>query len=153
MKAILTSLLAVACATSGAGQYGTIAIKSGANAAARPVTFSVGKGIISSSDMQAYLDHDCIHGSVGRTPIDFCRDPADPNHWAGSSGEFFVVPPEGSRVLQVRGQFTVEAGRAYAMTQGIDLGDGPQWDELRRNPALLAVAATAADLRAARIAH
>ena len=147
-------LLAAACATSGGAGYGTIAIKSGADAAARPVTFSVGKGSLSSSDMQAYLDKDCIRGSVGRTPIDFCRDPANPNHWAGSSGDFVVAPPaQGGHVLQVQGYFNVAPGRDYAMTQGIDLGDGPQWDELRRNPALLAIAATAADFVAARVRH
>jgi hypothetical protein len=55
--------------------------------------------------------------------------------------------------MPVRGRFTVEAGRDYGMTQQVDVGDGPQWDELRRNPALLAIAATAADLQAARVRH
>jgi hypothetical protein len=147
-------LIAAACATAGSSGLGTIAIKSGANASARPVTFSVGKGTISSSDMQAWVDRDCIHGTVGRTPIDFCRDPNNPNLWAGSSGEFFVDPPDkGARLMPVRGHFTVEAGRDYGMTQQVDVGDGPQWDELRRNPALLAIAATAADLQAARVRH
>ena len=151
---IISILLAAACATAGGAGYGTIAIKSGANASARPMTFSVGKGTISGPDMNATLRDDCIRGTVGRTPIDFCRDPANPNHWSGASGEFFVDPPgPEARVMNVRGRFTVESGRDYGMTQGIDVGEGPQWDELRRNPALLAVAATAADLRAARVPH
>jgi len=154
MRSISPLLIAAACATASGPDYGTIAIKSGANAAARPVTFSVGKGTISSSDMHAWVEGDCIHGSVGRTPIDFCHDASDPTHWTGSSGEFFVEHlDKTSRFLQVRGHFTVEAGREYGMTQQVDLGDGPQWDELRRNPALLAVAATAADFQAAHVRH
>ena len=150
----ISLLLAAACATAGGAGYGTIAIKSGANASARPMTFSVGKGTIGSTDMNATLVNDCIRGSVGRTAIDFCRDPTNPNHWVGASGEFYLDPPgpEG-RFLNVRGRFTVEPGRDYGMTQGIDVGEGPQWDELRRHPALLAVAATAADLKAARVPH
>jgi hypothetical protein len=133
---------------------GTISIKSGANAAARPVMFTVGKGVVTSSDMQIRLDQDCVRGNVGRTPVDFCRDPKNPNHWAGASGDFYVTPvPEGAKYLQVQGYFTVAPGRDYAMTQGIDVGEGPQWDELRRNPELLAVAATAADFLAAHVRH
>jgi hypothetical protein len=37
------------------------------------------------------------------------------------------------------------------MDQTIPLGNGPQWEELRRRPELLAIASTAADLQAARI--
>ena len=145
-------LLAAACATAGP-RYGSIAIKSGADAAARPVSYSVGKGSISSSDLQASVDQGCVRGSMGGTPIQFCSDPANPNHWSGGSGDFTAIPSEDGRVVQVDGYMTVGAGRQYSMTQAIRLGEGPQWDELRKNPALLALAATAADLQAAHIRH
>jgi hypothetical protein len=145
-------LLAAACATAGP-RYGSIAIKSGANAAARPVSYSVGKATISSSDLQASVDQGCVRGSMRGTPIQFCSDPANPKHWTGGSGDFTATPSEDGRILQVDGYITVESGRQYSMTQAIRLGDGPQWDEMRRNPALLAIAATAADLQAARIPH
>jgi hypothetical protein len=145
-------LCSIACATT-AAPYGTIAIKSGANAAARPASYSVGQGTISSSDFRASIDQDCVRGFVGRTPLEFCRDPANPNHWTGGSGEFTAIPSENGHLLRVDGYLTVSPGREYSMTQGIELGQGPQWDELRKNPALLALAATAADLQAAHIRH
>jgi hypothetical protein len=145
-------LLAAACATAGP-RYGSIAIKSGANAAARPVSYSVGKGTVSGSDLQASVDQGCVRGSMGGTPIQFCSDPANPNHWSGGSGDFTAIASEDGHAVQVDGYLTVGPGRQYSMTQAIRLGEGPQWDELRKNPALLAIAATAADLQAARIPH
>jgi hypothetical protein len=148
----ISLLLAAACATGGP-RYGSIAIKSGADAAARPVSYSVGKGTISSSDLVVLVDRGCRRGSVGGTPIQFCSDPANPNHWSGGSGDFTATPTEDGRTVQVDGYLIVGPGRQYSMAQGIRLGEGPQWDELRKNPALLAIAATAADLHAARIPH
>ncbi|HZR08702.1 MAG TPA: hypothetical protein VFA79_08990 [Myxococcales bacterium] len=146
-------LLCVACATTGPKPYGTIAIKSGADAAARPASYSVGQGTISSSDFRASIDNDCVRGFVGSTPLDFCRDARNPNHWTGASGDFTVAPSENGHLLRVDGYMNVAPGRDYSMTQGIELGQGPQWDELRKHPALLALAATAADLRAAHVRH
>jgi hypothetical protein len=51
----------------------------------------------------------------------------------------------------VSGYLALDAARRVQMDQSIPLGKGPQWDELRKNPALLAIAATAADLQAAHI--
>ena len=146
-------LLCVACATTGPKPYGTIAIKSGADAAARPASYSVGQGTISSSDFRASIENDCVRGFVASTPLDFCRDPANPNHWTGASGDFTVAPSENGHLLRVDGYMNVAPGRDYSMTQGIELGHGPQWDELRKNPALLALAATAADLKAAHVRY
>jgi hypothetical protein len=146
-------LLAAACATSGSAGSGTIAIKAGANYAARPVTYSVGKGVITSSDLDARVDDGCVRGVMRGTPIQFCSDPANPDHWTGASGDFTAVRSSDGRNVSVDGYISLDAGRQIAMTQVIPLGQGPQWDELRRNPALLAIAATAADLTAAHIRH
>jgi hypothetical protein len=147
----ISLLLAAACATTGGTGSGTIAIKSGANAAARPVNYSVGKGGISGSNLDARVEQGCIRGSLGGTPIQFCADPANPNRWTGGSGDFIAIVSPDGRSLSVDGYLTLDARRQISMSQVIPLGDGPQWDELRRNPALLAVAATAADLQAAQI--
>ena len=48
----------------------------------------------------------------------------------------------------VSGYWNLDTGRTVSMSQDVRLGQGSQWDELRRNPALLAIAATAADLQA-----
>jgi len=150
MRAIF--LLAAACATGGSN-YGTVAIKSFSNAAAPAARFSVGQGTISGSSLYAVLDQGCIRGSVGRAPIGFCSDPADPNHWSGISGDFTAVANPDGHSVNVDGYLTLDTRRQASMTQVVRLGDGPQWDELRKNPALAAIAATAADLQAAHIRY
>ena len=117
------------------------------------MSYSVGKGSITSSDMQASVDQGCVRGVMRSTPVEFCRDPDNPNHWTGASGDFTVVPSQDGHSVLVDGYLMVEPGRQYSMTQGIQLGDGPQWEELRKNPELLALAASAADLRAAHVRH
>jgi hypothetical protein len=150
MRAIF--LLAAACATSHS-QYGTIAIKSISNAAAPPARFSIGRGTISGSSLDAILDQGCIRGNFGRTPIDFCADSANPNRWTGGSGDFIAVASPDGRSVNVEGYITLDTRRQASMSQVVPLGNGPQWDELRRHPALAAIAATAADLEAAHIPH
>ena len=146
-------LLAAACATGGS-HYGTVTIKSFANQAAPASRFSVGQATISGSSLNATLDdHGCIRGSVGGTPLDFCRDSTNPNHWAGNSGDFTAVASPDGHSVNVDGYMTLDTRRQASMTQVVRLGDGAQWDELRKNPALAAIAATAADLEAAHIRH
>src|SRR5439155_12167371 len=123
------------------------------NAAAPAARFSVGQGTISGSSLYAVLDQGCIRGSVGRAPIGFCRDPADPNHWSGISGDFTAVANPDGHSVNVDGYLTLDTRRQASMTQVVRLGDGPQWDELRKNPALAAIAATAADLQAAHVRY
>jgi hypothetical protein len=140
-------LLSAACATANP-HYGQIAFKSGANAASRPAAYSVDKGRLSSSDFDARLEGDCIRGVMGSIPLQFCREgkPGPVEHWAGASGAFTVKNL--GNAVDVDGYMTVRPGRQVYMTQTIPLGEGPQWEEMKRNPALLAVAATAADLKA-----
>ncbi|OLD06329.1 MAG: hypothetical protein AUI90_13300 [Deltaproteobacteria bacterium 13_1_40CM_3_69_14] len=115
------------------------------------MTYTVGKGAISGSNLDARLDGDCVRGAIRDIPVQFCRDPANPNHWVGGSGDFTAMPTPDGKSVSVDGYLVLDAGRKVAMTQVIPLGEGPQWDELRRNPALLAIAATASDLEALRI--
>jgi hypothetical protein len=146
-------LLAAACAAASRGpDSGTVVIKSFANQAL-PMRYSVGKGSITGANLTATVQGDCISGSVGRTPIQFCRDPEDPTHWSGNGGEFTAVRTPDGRHVNVDGYMMLDTKRQASMTQLIPLGEGPPWEELGRNPALLAIAATAADLQAARIRH
>ena len=145
----LPLLLALGCAT-GAARSGSVTFKSFSNLAARPVSYSVGAGHIVGTDLDLRDDQGCVRGNWGRIPLDFCRDdkgigPAQ--HWSGSSGQF-TVQPVGDR-MAVRGELILDTRRIVSMDQDVAIGTGSQWDELRLHPALLAVAATAADLQAA----
>jgi hypothetical protein len=143
-------VLAAACASGGA-HYGSVALKSGANAAARPVSYSVGEGTIRSSNLEARVDQGCVRGSVGAMPLQLCSDPADPTRWSGASGDFTARTTEDGQAVMVSGYLALDAGRRVQMDQSIALGKGSQWDELRKHPELLAIAATAADLQAAHV--
>jgi hypothetical protein len=148
MRTLLLTLV-LGCAT-GAANSGTVTFKSMANAAARPVSFSVGQGRVVGSDLDIREADGCIRGNWGRIPLDFCRDDkgsGPEQHWAGSSGQFSVVPEE--KAVTASGVLILDTGRAVSMDQRIPVGEGAPWVELRRHPALLAVAATAADLQAA----
>jgi hypothetical protein len=143
-------LLALGCA----GGAHTIAFKPVSNAAAPPVSYSVGHGRVVGSDLDISEESGCIRGSWGHLPINFCRDgehAATEQRWSGSSGQFVVVPSE--KNLSVTGVLILDTGRTVSMDQFVRIGEGPQWDELRRHPGLLALAATMADLQGARLAH
>ena len=153
---VLCLLLAAACATStgtsspGPGA-GTIAIKSVANASAPPVTFSVGNGVVSGSNVNLRLDQGCIRGTLRKAPVQLCSDPANPNHWTGASGDFTAVPNPDGKSVKVDGYLLLDSLRQLDITQIIPVEGGPGWDEMRKNPALLALATTAADLQALRV--
>ena len=147
----ISLLLAAACATSGGSSGGTVAIKSFGYPSARPVSYSVGNGVITGSNLDARLDQGCIRGTMGGTPIQLCSDPANPNHWTGGSGDFTAVLSPDGRSVNVEGDLWLDPIRRVTLNQVIPVGDGPAWDELRRNPALLVIASTAADLHAAHI--
>lgn len=148
MRALLP-LLALGCAT-GAASYGSVTFKSFSNLAARPVSYSVGRGHVVGTDLDLSEREGCVRGNWGRIPLDFCRDDKGTGaaqHWSGSSGQF-TLQPLGDKVA-VRGELILDTRRVVSMDQDVALGQGTQWDELRQHPALLAVAATAADLQAA----
>jgi hypothetical protein len=146
-------LLVLGCAT-GAANSGTVTFKSLGYAAARPVSFSVGQGQVVGSDLVIREADGCIRGSWGRIPLDFCRDDGGngpEQHWSGASGSFLVRPEE--KGVTVNGVLTLDTGRAVSMDQNVRFGEGAPWDELRRHPGLLALAATMADLQAAGLRH
>jgi len=86
-----------------------------------------------------------------RTQIQLCSDSLNTNHWTGTNGDFTAVLSPDGHSVNVEGYFLLDPIRQVTLNQVIPLGEGPAWDELRRNPALLVIATTAADLRAAHI--
>ena len=149
MRAIIL-LLAIGCATG--ANHQVVSLRSKLNAAAPPVRISVGKGHISGGGLNAFLEEGCVHGTWYTTPVVFCRDDkmgdGPVQHWSGASGEFTVRTSEDGERLEVDGYWLLDLRRQASMANSLELGVGPEWDELRKNPALLAVAATAADLQA-----
>jgi hypothetical protein len=151
MRALIL-IVAVACASANGNSYGSVTLKSAANYAARPQTFSVGKGHVSGNDLNVYLDGNCIRGAEGRIPIDFCRvddGSGAVQRWSGASGDF-TVRPEGEMVV-ADGYWNLDTGRTISMRQDFRIGEGPAWQELKKNPALLAVVSTAGDVQAAHL--
>jgi len=151
---VLCLLLAAACATSTGTRSpgaGTIAIKSVANASAPPVTYSVGNGVVSGSNLDLRLDEGCIRGTLRRSLIQLCSDPADPDHWTGTAGDFTAVASPDGKSVKVDGYLLLDSLRQLDITQVLRLEGGPGWDEMRKHPALLALATTAADLQALRV--
>lgn len=147
MRALLPLLLAVGCASSSAASR-TIAIKPVTNASAPPVRLSVGDRHVTGSNLDAVLTDNCVRGSWGHIPLNFCRvDKGDgpEQHWVGSSGDF-TVRRESDQRYSVDGWWNLDTGRTVSMTQAINVGQGGGWDELRKEPALMAVAVTAANL-------
>src|SRR5262249_34824326 len=133
-------LLAAACASSGAGSYGSVSIKSSANYAARPQTFSVGKDRVSGNDLTIDLEGNCVRGAWGGIPVDFCRvddGSQKMEHWQGASGDF-TVKPEGE-LVSIDGWWNLDGGRTVSMRQDVRIGEGAPWQELKKKPALLAV--------------
>ena len=147
---LLSLMLAAACATTREAGSGTIAIKSFGYPAARPESYSVGKGVISGSNLQLRLDDGCVRGSLGREPIDLCRDPANPAHWVGTSGDVTAVTTPDGKHVNVQGVMILRGFQQLDVSQVIPLEDGSAWEELRKNPILLVLATTATDLEARR---
>jgi hypothetical protein len=167
MRTILICTLAVlaGCATAGEKpslgeinlrqyKYGTIA--------ADKHTYSVFAGRILSPDLDVSIDADgCMKGSYGVNLFRVCRDPepaaaerserpgaSHVEHWRGQSGDFWVELENNGKELRADGYLSVSLGRAGTPVHAtMPFGSGPQWDELRKNPALLAIAGAQSRVR------
>jgi hypothetical protein len=151
---LLTMMLgAAACSTATAGA-GTVALTSNVDYHAPPVTYSVGGGHVSSSNLDARLDaKGCVSGTMGDLPLDLCAKQTAPDgtqRWEGASGEVSIKPVEEGKAFQVSGYMTLRSGNQLDVTQTLRPQEGPAWAELRAQPVLLLIATTATDLRAMR---
>jgi hypothetical protein len=118
--------------------------------------FSVQKGRIVSPDVDLVLDPDgCIRGTVPGGGVEVCSKapppPLEPGDrvetWSGNGGNFTVELTKGGNEMRMDGFLRPTGGLTIPMNATIPLGQGPAWDELRKHPALLAIAAAVAGLR------
>jgi hypothetical protein len=149
----LVMLSASACATTNRAQYGNVNLRPYGEPGAVPRSFSVQQGRILSGGLDAVLDPDgCIRGSVGNSGLELCpakglpppaEKPGDKvEQWTGASGNFTLEMMENESRLRMDGYLRpVGSARSLPMNATIPLGRGPQWDELRKHPAFLALAA------------
>ncbi|HUJ24957.1 MAG TPA: hypothetical protein VLW85_02990 [Myxococcales bacterium] len=146
MKTILIAVVAAAACATARPNYGSVAIKPIGNAGAPPANFTVGAGHISGRLVDAYVENGCLRGTMGQLPLQLCDE--GNGRWAGSSGEVTTkLTPDGSAVA-VEGQLMLRPGQVMQLGgERLELGQGKQWDELRKQPVLLVVATAAADLR------
>jgi hypothetical protein len=150
--AALCALLA--CATPSRERLGDIRLRPYGSLTAPLSTFSVQQGRILSPDLDLTVEPDgCIRGLVHRAPLQLCQKQAPPpqregaskiQHWQGLGGDFVVEIEEQGKRLRADGFLSTGGGSGRPLQATIPLGQGRQWDELRNNPALLAVAAAVA---------
>ena len=120
-------------------------------------TFSLQKGRILSPDLDLVVEADgCIRGSVRSSIIELCQKGSPPaakegaelvEHWQGLGGDFIVELEEKSTRLRADGYLRIGPGSGSPIQVTLPLGQGPQWDEIRRHPAFLAVAAAISGVR------
>lgn len=117
------------------------------------LTFGVEEGHIVSPELDAsYDERGCVKGMLGSDLLHLCRqanagEPAVAGNavqrWSGSSGDFTLeVDPPGS-ALRMDG-FVRRGIYSLPLMATVPFGRGRQWDELRRHPELLALAAALA---------
>ena len=157
MRLALVVLLALAACATARPSLGDVNLKPYSRSFDSPTTFGVQPGRIISPEIDlAVQDDGCIRGTAARNFVQLCSkaekaEPSEPGalvqHWAGSGGDFTLEILDHGKKLRADGFLTQRANGALPLQATIPLGQGPQWDELRKNPALLAVAAALAGVR------
>ena len=154
----LPFLLLAACASSRAG-LGEVRLRPYSEIQSSPTVFSVQEGRIFNPAVDVALDQDgCLRGNVGRAPVQLCSksEKAPPlaegdivEHWAGTGGDVTLELEEQGKKLRMDGYLNVGGPGAGTLPvqATVPVGQGPQWEELRKHPILLAMAAAAAGVR------
>jgi hypothetical protein len=156
--ALFVFVLAAACATtSNRPQYGSIRLRPYGDPGAIPAVFSVQQGRIVNPDLDVVQEPDgCLRGTARNIPVQLCaakgvpppEQPGDKvEQWAGPTGNFTVELMDHESRLRMDGFLRGGGGREIPMNATIPLGKGPQWDELRKHPAFLALAAGVSGIR------
>jgi hypothetical protein len=153
------SLSALSGCVADRARLGEIRLRPYGNLTAHLSSFSVQEGRILSPDLDLTVEPDgCIRGLVGHNPLQICQKGEDaPNperagaskvqHWQGLGGDFVVELEEHGTRLRADGYLAPGGGLGSPLQATLPMGTGPQWDELRKHPALLAVAAAVAGVR------
>ncbi|MFL5407716.1 MAG: hypothetical protein ACJ79O_17955 [Myxococcales bacterium] len=156
-------VLATACATTtgtNRPQLGTVHLRPYTAPGASPAVFSVQQGRILSPDLDVVADPDgCLRGHAGNSPVELCPAKGTPppekpgdkvEQWTGPTGNFTLEMMDGGSRLRMDGfvrGLGRGVGREIPMNATVPLGKGPHWDELRKHPAFLALAATISGIR------
>jgi hypothetical protein len=117
------------------------------------IEYTVQQGRVMSQDLDlSEQENGCLSGTFISAPLELCpagtAEVLRAQRWTGSGGDFLVEVIEGATAVRAAGQLWpggVRPGIPVHVT--VPLGAGPQWDELKRKPALLAVAAAVAGVR------
>lgn len=149
MRTLFVLGLLLGCATTQRQRLGDIHLQPYEQFAGYPVVFSVQQGRLVSPDVDVTVEDDgCVRGSLGTTPVVLCMKSGPPpldegdkvERWSGTNGDFTVELKPDGKSMRVDGWV---AGRSN-LNATVPLGQGAQWDELRKHPALLAIAAAIA---------
>jgi hypothetical protein len=152
--AVVVPLAALALAGCAAGRpsLGNVNLRPYGDPGRVQTTFGVQEGRILSPNLDLVVQPDgCLSGSLVNDMVQLCKQAsARPpekagnvvERWSGTGGDFTLELMEGGRALRADGYLRTGQGSLPLRTT-VPLGQGPQWDELRKHPALLAVAAAA----------
>ena len=137
---------------------GDISLRAYQRAGDSPVTFGVQEGRILSGGVDLAVDPDgCVRGEyavgsmVALCPREVPGDPQNPGgimqRWAGTGGDFVTELSADGKSLRTDGFLRRSATSTTQMATTLLLGQGKEWDEMRKHPALLAIAAAIAGVR------
>jgi hypothetical protein len=150
-------VVAAACATTNRAQYGSFRLRPYGAPGATPAVFSVQQGRIVSPDLDVDEEPDgCLRGKARNIPVQLCpakgtpppEQPGDKvEQWTGPTGNFTIELMDHESRLRMDGFLRGGGGREIPLNATLPLGKGPQWDELRKHPAFLALAAAVSGVR------
>lgn len=153
-KLCFAALLGLASCATGRPRMGDIHLRPYTQLGGYPTTFSVQERRLLSPAVDVVVDpDDCLRGTIQSAPLQLCMKPgAAPlpgaektERWAGPGGDLTLEVLEHGSQLRVDGFVAAGSrGQSVGMHATVPFGQGPQWDELRKHPALLAIAAAAA---------
>jgi hypothetical protein len=156
MRSALFLLLATACAAGRPG-LGEVQFRPYTDVQATPAVFTVQQGRIFNPDLDVTLEPGgCARGNMGSAAVQLCSkaDKAPPEkpgdvveHWAGVSGDVTLELQDQGKRLRMDGYLNLGGRGTIPVQATVPLGTGPQWEELRKHPVLLAIAAAAAGIR------
>ena len=155
---LCSAALSTACATESRVRLGDINLRPYGSLTASISTFSVQEGRILSPDLDLSVQPDgCIDGMMRHNqPLHMCKTKEAPEperdgaekveHWHGLGADFVVELEDHGQRMRADGFLSPsgQLSRALTIQATLPLGTGRVWDELRKYPALLAVAAAVA---------
>ena len=154
MRVLVLTALCAACATSSPvlGRIALARLETAeiARTHAPPVStvYDVGTSFITSEDMEARLEGDgCVRGRWPYGALQLCRavsttspDGTRLENWIGPSGDVTLEVDARRGELRITGLLLPEGSAKAPLDVRVAFDAGPQWDSLRRHPALLAIA-------------